>query len=98
VSLENAAIYAEKWWSKIAPAIRTPLRRARSMSEPNGPEQGAEQHWEDDEAPEADAVEQHTPLLEEENPEMPGQIPFDASEGDAADQERLVQLDEDDYR
>jgi hypothetical protein len=68
------------------------------MRETNGRDQDEEQRWDDDEAPEADALEQHTPLIEEEDPELPSQIPFDASEGDATDQERPVQLDEDDYR
>lgn len=67
------------------------------MSETNGRDQGDERRW-DDEAPEADAVEQHTPLVEEEDPELPSQLPFDASEGDATEQERPVRLDEDDYR
>jgi hypothetical protein len=68
------------------------------MSETDDRDRGEEQRWTDDEAPEADAVEQHTPLVEEENPELPSQIPFDASEGDATDQGRPVGLDEDDYR
>jgi hypothetical protein len=67
------------------------------MTEMSGREQGEEKQWDDDEAPVPDAVEQHTPLLDEENPE-PRQIPLDASEADATDQDRLVELDEDDYR
>ncbi|MCW2899899.1 MAG: hypothetical protein JWO67_2164 [Streptosporangiaceae bacterium] len=51
-----------------------------------------------DETPEADAEEQRRSLREEAGTELPEQIPFDANEADAADQERLVELDEDDYR
>lgn len=53
------------------------------------------------ETPEGDAVEQHTPLRDEtdgERVEWTAQVPFDADEADAADQKRLVDLDEDDYR
>lgn len=49
------------------------------------------------ETPEADTVEQHTALREERR-EWPRHRPFDADEADAADQERDVELDEDDYR
>jgi hypothetical protein len=87
---------------EITLAIRSPLGRRRSMSETNSREQprerGEERRW-DDEAPVPDAVEQHTPVVEEdESPELPSAIPFDASEADAADQGRPVHLDEDDYR
>jgi hypothetical protein len=92
--------------SEITLAIRSPLGRRRSMSETNSRDrgrdrrdQGDERRWDDDEAPVPDAVEQHTPVLEEdESPELPAAIPFDASEADATDQERPVHLDEDDYR
>ncbi|HEY7486285.1 MAG TPA: hypothetical protein VH912_17600 [Streptosporangiaceae bacterium] len=50
------------------------------------------------ETPEADAAEQHTPLTQEEQPRWTIQVPFDADEADAAEQDRLVELDEDDYR
>ena len=51
----------------------------------------------DVEAPEADAVEQHTDIREQRD-RLVGGIPFDADEADAADQSRVVELDEDDYR
>ncbi|HZB30024.1 MAG TPA: hypothetical protein VE465_07645 [Streptosporangiaceae bacterium] len=53
------------------------------------------------ETPEGDAVEQHTPLRDEpedERARWTAQIPFDVNEADAAEQKRLVELDEDDYR
>lgn len=60
------------------------------------------------EAPVDDAIEQHQSAgggsaedaerEEEEGTEWPRQVPFDADEADAADQERTVELDEDDYR
>ena len=51
----------------------------------------------DIEAPEADIVEQQTPLhLDLEEPLTP--MPFDVDEADAAEQSRVVELDEDDYR
>jgi hypothetical protein len=48
------------------------------------------------EAPEADAVEQHTAIRDEE-PNWTLSLPVEADEADAADQEREVHLDEDDY-
>jgi hypothetical protein len=77
------------------------------MSEPNdgepGPETGLEGDSEvglevDLETPDADAVEQHTPVLEEVDPIWPDRIPFDADEADVADQSRIVEIDDDDYR
>jgi hypothetical protein len=53
------------------------------------------------ETPEGDAVEQRAALTDEDRgdqPEWPRHLPFDANEADAADQERPVHLDEDDYR
>lgn len=49
------------------------------------------------ESPEADTVEQHTPL-KSENDDRLGSVPFDVDEADAAEQSRVVELDEDDYR
>ncbi|MQY03571.1 hypothetical protein [Actinomadura macrotermitis] len=52
-------------------------------------------------APEADALEQNAPLLDDEEQtavEGSGEVPFDANEADAAEQSRVVELDEDDYR
>lgn len=49
------------------------------------------------EAPEADTVEQHTSVGGEPD-ERFGGVPFDVDEGDAAEQRRVVELDEDDYR
>lgn len=65
------------------------------MSEPNGTEPGPDN---DLEAPEADAAEQHTPVREQEDPRWPDHIPPDANEADVADQSRVVEIDEDDYR
>ena len=54
------------------------------------------------ETPEGDAVEQHTPVRDyerdDERLEWSIQVPFDVNEADAAEQTRLVELDEDDYR
>jgi hypothetical protein len=51
----------------------------------------------DIEAPEADAVEQHTPVRNSENGNG-ASVPLETDEADAADQRRVVELDEDDYR
>ncbi|MFI0353571.1 hypothetical protein [Actinomadura sp. 9N407] len=52
-----------------------------------------------EEAPEADAAEQRTALRDDDGRlEWPQQVPFDANEADAAEQGRVVDLDEDDYR
>jgi hypothetical protein len=52
------------------------------------------------ETPPEDAAEQHAALAgeDEAEPRWPRRMPFDANEADAADQERQVDLDEDDYR
>ena len=50
------------------------------------------------ETPDADAAEQHTPVRDEADPVWPDRIPFDADEADVADQSRIVEIDEDDYR
>ncbi|MDP9395329.1 MAG: hypothetical protein M3Q27_14235 [Actinomycetota bacterium] len=49
------------------------------------------------EAPEADAAEQHTPVVEHQREEPVTSLP-DADPADVADQHRVVELDEDDYR
>ncbi|MGW4424150.1 hypothetical protein [Streptosporangium sp. NPDC004631] len=51
----------------------------------------------DIEAPEADAAEQYR-LLREEGSEWPDHIPPDADPADATEQNRAIDLDEDDYR
>ena len=53
---------------------------------------------EDLEAPEADAVEQHQPVRPEDADHSLDRVPFDVDEYDAAEQSRVVELDEDDYR
>ena len=59
------------------------------------------------EAPVGDAIEQHrdaegsdddTGREDRDSTQWPRQVPLDADEADAADQERTVELDEDDYR
>ncbi|HKE51917.1 MAG TPA: hypothetical protein VKE25_10440 [Actinomycetes bacterium] len=51
----------------------------------------------DIEAPEADAVEQHTPVRNADNGNN-ASVPLETDEADVADQRRVVELDEDDYR
>ena len=51
----------------------------------------------DVEAPEADAVEQHTPVRGTDNGAVDA-VPLETDEADVADQRRTVELDEDDYR
>jgi hypothetical protein len=52
------------------------------------------------ETPSDDALEQQRDVVEtdEEPDEQRSELPFDANEADAAEQERTVQDDEDDYR
>jgi pyruvate/2-oxoglutarate dehydrogenase complex dihydrolipoamide dehydrogenase (E3) component len=55
------------------------------------------------ETPEDDALEQHQELVadeadEEDGPRGPHPVPFDVDEADAAEQERSVGFDDDDYR
>jgi hypothetical protein len=65
------------------------------MSETSGPEE----ELRDIETPENDAAEQLADASgEDEGPEWPQQMPFDADEGDVAENARQVRLDEDDYR
>jgi hypothetical protein len=49
------------------------------------------------EAPEADVIEQHTDLLRYHDVPIT-ERPIEADPADAADQRRVVKLDEDDYR
>ncbi|REE95876.1 hypothetical protein [Thermomonospora umbrina] len=52
-----------------------------------------------DEAPEADAAEQRAALTDgEDRAGERTEVPFDANEADTAEQDRVVELDEDDYR
>ena len=51
------------------------------------------------ERPEADAVEQHQDAIPgAEEPDQRHELPLEADEADAADQNRDLGLDEDDYR
>ncbi|MGW0392609.1 hypothetical protein ACWDYJ_17265 [Streptomyces sp. NPDC003042] len=52
----------------------------------------------DAEAPEADAAEQQTDLRPEEDEPLTELEPGEATDGDAAEQARVVPLDEEDYR
>ncbi len=53
----------------------------------------------DMETPEGDAIEQHQEVIADETEtEARHEIPFDADEADAAEQERAVGFDDDDYR
>ncbi|MFH9421523.1 hypothetical protein [Streptomyces sp. NPDC017529] len=52
----------------------------------------------DVEAPEADAAEQHTDLAQRRDEPLTGADPDAADEADRAEQARVVDLDEDDYR
>ncbi|NUW35210.1 hypothetical protein HTZ77_27815 [Nonomuraea sp. SMC257] len=49
------------------------------------------------EAPEADALDQHRPAREDTGGRRPS-LPLEADPADAADQDRVVDLDDDDYR
>ncbi|WP_441249382.1 hypothetical protein [Kitasatospora sp. McL0602] len=52
----------------------------------------------DVEAPEADAAEQHTDVSQRRDDKLNGLDPDTANEADRAEQARVVELDEDDYR
>lgn len=52
----------------------------------------------DVEAPEADAAEQHTDVRPHRDEPLTGGVPGEADPADAADQRRVIDLDEDDYR
>ncbi|MEV4442823.1 hypothetical protein AB0K09_28180 [Streptomyces sp. NPDC049577] len=52
----------------------------------------------DVEAPEADAAEQHADLTQREDEPLTEIDPDSANEADRAEQARVVELDEDDYR
>ncbi|MFP8883645.1 MULTISPECIES: hypothetical protein [Streptomyces] len=50
------------------------------------------------EAPEADAAEQHAEVLPREDARLPAAGSPEVNPADAAEQARVVELDEDDYR
>jgi hypothetical protein len=55
----------------------------------------------DMETPEDDAIEQHQELVEDEDAPVTRRrrsVPFDVNEADAAEQDRSVGFDDDDYR
>ncbi|MGW3622784.1 hypothetical protein [Streptomyces sp. NPDC000880] len=52
----------------------------------------------DEEVPEADAAEQHTEIQPAHDDPLTDIDPATANEADAAEQARVVSLDEDDYR
>lgn len=51
----------------------------------------------DIEAPDADAAEQRASVGEDDRGRL-SRVPYDVDEADAADQERAVEFDDDDYR
>ncbi|WP_320774372.1 hypothetical protein [Streptomyces sp. CRN 30] len=62
-------------------------------------EEGAQEAQDlDVEAPDADAAEQQADLAPSQDDPLTGVDPGRASEGDLAEQARVVSLDEDDYR
>ncbi|MCI0688398.1 MAG: hypothetical protein L0Y54_14355 [Sporichthyaceae bacterium] len=67
-----------------------------SDDEAQDPEASEESEM-DIETPEADAVEQHTPVQDGWNGSN-GAVPLETDEADAAEQRRVVEHDEDDYR
>jgi hypothetical protein len=51
------------------------------------------------ETPEDDAIEQHQEVVADETvPAARHEVPFDVNEADAAEQERAIGFDDDDYR
>ncbi|MCX5194544.1 hypothetical protein OOK31_11650 [Streptomyces sp. NBC_00249] len=52
----------------------------------------------DAEAPEADAAEQQTDLQPQDDDPQTGREPGEAADADAAEQARVVPMDEEDYR
>jgi hypothetical protein len=55
----------------------------------------------DMETPEDDAIEQHQEVIEDEDSSVirrTRSVPFDVNEADAAEQDRSVGFDDDDYR
>jgi hypothetical protein len=52
----------------------------------------------DVEAPEADAAEQHADVVEQRDARLEGRTLESANPADAAEQARVVELNEDDYR
>jgi hypothetical protein len=53
---------------------------------------------EDPEVPEADALEQRTPVVEAEHDEIPAEPELEADPADVAEQSRSVDLADDEYR
>ncbi len=53
---------------------------------------------EDPEAPEADALEQRTPVVEAEDDPVPAEAALEADPADVAEQSRSVDVGDDEYR
>jgi len=66
-------------------------------SDPDTFEEALEEDLDAD-APEADAAEQHTDLLQHRDDPLTGRDRDAANDADAAEQARVVEIDEDDYR
>ncbi|MBZ3903627.1 MULTISPECIES: hypothetical protein [Streptomyces] len=69
--------------------------------DPSDPDTFAEEdsvEFDDVEAPEADAAEQHTDIARNRDDPLTEADPDAANEADLAEQARVVSLDEDDYR
>ena len=82
-------------------ALETALRElARAGISRNGSDQGRFGRLSelDMETPEGDAIEQHQEVVAAEEAPARREIPFDVNEADAAEQERTVDFDDDDYR
>ncbi|MEU3045908.1 MULTISPECIES: hypothetical protein [unclassified Streptomyces] len=67
-------------------------------TEPETFTQNGDSSAEDSEVPEADAAEQHTEVRSERDDPVDRTDPASSNEADAAEQARVVSLDEDDYR
>ena len=92
--------YTEALEAALTAALR---ELATSVSARNSEREVSRLSEMDMEAPEGDAIEQHQELFDDNDEENavgtgPRRVPFDVDEADAAEQERSVGFDDDDYR